>query len=987
MSICRSEASAPARPQRCGPGGHRPGRLRSRGLLALVAAGVVVIPLAGLVPAADAGEGDGSLTVRVVRDVNGNGTHEPRTELGVEGIGVQVTDGLGGLATGVTSPDGTVVIDLDPLSGGRYRVQTAIPPQLPYLQQTLVSLASVPDRLAPATSFVDVSDGAEVTHTVGIWDPADFVDVDARYITTQQPRNWNGLPSLDPALHTFPLGQRDSGGVTTEATWSQLGSTYGLAYDRTGRTVYIGALAKRHSGYGPGGGGAIYSFDVDSGEIDVFATVPDAAPTAHGGDIGVDAPFADVPGKESLGDVELAPDGQSVVAVALASKSLYRFPLDGGEPEVTPIPAPAGISDPDDWRPFALGVANGKLYVGGVQSAQTSGGPDALRVTVYQVDGTGFVPVLDGQLGGVQRGWVIGGPRRDTRTHWHPWTDNPGAGDGSQINGDRRLVVYPQPLLTDIEFDNAGSMLLGFRDRTSDQVGYRDTQYWTSNMSGGDLVKACGPVDGPWTIEYESDSPLCASNTAADPERDGGQDGGVREFYIGEFLRTSHQETALGGLRVNKSAGDAASTSMDPVGRINTGGVGWFDQLTGIGPGNEPVEERGLTLTAGANSYGKGNGLGDLELIVAQPPVQLGDRVWFDTDRDGAQDANEPPISGATVELVAEDGTVVATTTTDENGDYYFNESDGLEPDTSYQVRFDWSTGTIFGEPVPQGSAYTTPLAAGDSPEGPTTVDSNVIPTEQPTIGLTPVESLVPGEVNHDYDAGINPPVPGYELVKTADPGQGAAVAPGSPIRYTITGTNTGQTVLDPVRITDDLSDVLDDADLSGPITLRVLDADGDVVSDRTVPLNVDRDEDGTPDGFAVDDVVLQIGERVVVSYEVRVRPSGAGDGAIDNGATSSAQPPSPVPPGPCCQVPPPEPITTETARTSQTVLVEEPAPPAKPAEPAPPPPSKNSAPAEQPEKGLAVTGVQIAGPLAVAALLVAAGAVAVAATRRRSTR
>lgn len=964
-------------------------RLRSRVLPILVAAGTL-IPLAAFVPTASAGEGDGTLTVQVVRDADGNGTYESRTEPGVAGIGVQVSDGLGGVSTGVTGTDGTVPIDLDPLAGGRYRVQTSIPPELPYLQQTLVSLGSTPDRLAPATSFVDVSDGAEVTHTVGVWDPADFVDADARYITTQQPRTWNGLPSLEPALVTFPLGQRgtDGAGLTTEATWSEIGSTYGLAYDRTGRNVYIGALAKRHSGYGPGGGGAIYEFDVDSGSLNVFATVPDAAPTAHR-DIEMDTPFADVSGKESLGDVELSPDGQSVLTVALASKGLYRFPLDGGEPEVTPIPAPEGISDPDDWRPFALGVANGKLYVGGVQSAQTSNNLDDLKVTVYQVDGTDFVPVLDGTLGGVQRGYAAGGGPLDLRNHWHPWTNDPRGAEGSGTS----LIIYPQPLLTDIEFDNAGSMLLGFRDRTSDQVGYRDGDgAYTYHVSGGDLVKACGPVDGPWTVEYESDSPLCVSNTTSEVATDGGQDPAVREFYIGDFIGTYHQETGLGGLRVNKSAGDVASTTMDPAGRVNVNGIGWYDQLTGEGPGTAPEEERGLILTHDYNtSFGKGNGLGDLELIVAQAPVQIGDRVWFDTDRDGAQDANEPPIGGATVELVAENGTVVATTTTDENGDYYFNESDGLEPGTSYQVRFDWSTGTIFGEPIPQGSAYTSPLAEGDSPEGSTTVDSNAVVTdEDPAVGLTSVEPLVPGEVNHDYDAGINPPVPGYEFGKTADPGQGGVVVPGSPIRYTLTGTNTGQTVLDPVVISDDLSAVLDDAELSGPITLRVLGSDGGEVSSRPVALNTDADGDGTPDGFTVDDVVLQVGGRAVVTYEVRVRQGTSGDGAISNGATSTAQPPSPVPPGPCCQVPPPDPIGTDMVSVSQTV--EHAAPPAKPAEPAPAPPEKKPAPPAkpapaEPEPDLAATGAQIAAPAALALLLVGAGAVTVALARRRPNR
>ncbi|HEX2298819.1 MAG TPA: SdrD B-like domain-containing protein, partial [Pseudonocardiaceae bacterium] len=671
--------------------------------LLLVAA---LAPLAVGAGSAVAGSGDGSLTVFVVRDVNGNGSHEPRTEVGVEGIGVEVTDGIGGISQAVTGPDGKAAVDLSPLTGGRYRVRTATPLLTkPYLQQTLVSLSSVGGRLAPATSFVDVGNGAEVTQTVGLWDPSDYVGPGARYVTTEQPRRWNGGPSPQPALVTFALGQRNTGGITTEATWDELGATYGLAFDRATRTVYVGALAKRHSGYGPGGGGAIYAYDVDTGALTPFGAVPDAAPTAHGADIGQDAEFSDVPGKEGLGDLELSPDGRSLFAVGLRARSLYRFPLDGGSPQVVRIPAPEGISDPEDWRPFALGTGNGKLYVGGVDSAQTSADPDDLAVTVYEATNAAttpllqavrFTPVLQGTIGGVLRGDVLdrGPERKDARTHWHPWSRDP-AQDPDAIppfsNG--VLIIYPQPVLTDIEFDNEGSMLLGFRDRTSDQVG-GDVN---TTMSGGDLVKACGPVDGPWTIEYESDSPRCASN--ANPALDGNQKGSPHEFYIGEFLGAGHQETALGGLRVNKAAGDVASTSMDPAGRISTNGVGWYSQLTGQGPGNDPVEQNGLTLVSGATGFGKGNGLGDLELIVDQAPVQIGNYVWFDTDRDGAQDANEPPIEGVTVRLLGADGAELATTTTDAQGEYYFNQSEGLGPDTRYQVEFDWSTGTIFGEP------------------------------------------------------------------------------------------------------------------------------------------------------------------------------------------------------------------------------------------------------------------------------------------------
>ncbi|MCW5951210.1 MAG: carboxypeptidase regulatory-like domain-containing protein [Propionibacteriaceae bacterium] len=61
----------------------------------------------------------------------------------------------------------------------------------------------------------------------------------------------------------------------------------------------------------------------------------------------------------------------------------------------------------------------------------------------------------------------------------------------------------------------------------------------------------------------------------------------------------------------------------------------------------------------------------------------IGDLVWIDANDNGVQDEGEEPLAGVTVDLLV-DGAVVATTTTDENGRYVF---DNL-PAGTYQVRF-----------------------------------------------------------------------------------------------------------------------------------------------------------------------------------------------------------------------------------------------------------------------------------------------------------
>ena len=67
----------------------------------------------------------------------------------------------------------------------------------------------------------------------------------------------------------------------------------------------------------------------------------------------------------------------------------------------------------------------------------------------------------------------------------------------------------------------------------------------------------------------------------------------------------------------------------------------------------------------------------------------LGDYVWLDTDSDGVQDPEEDQISGVVVKLLDENGNILETTTTDEQGYYLF---DSLRPGT-YIVEFDAPAG------------------------------------------------------------------------------------------------------------------------------------------------------------------------------------------------------------------------------------------------------------------------------------------------------
>ena len=141
--------------------------------------------------------------------------------------------------------------------------------------------------------------------------------------------------------------------------------------------------------------------------------------------------------------------------------------------------------------------------------------------------------------------------------------------------------------------------------------------------------------------------------------------------------------------------------------------------------GQTPV----ITLEAGQNDMTWDAGIHNATL----PTGALGNQVWYDYNNDGIQDPGEPGVAGVTVVLYDDMGNVLATTVTDANGNYVFNNL----PAGDYQIGF---------ENLPQDYVFVTPGAGTDS-----TLDSDV----SPGTGLTGIIPLANGEVNLTVDAGI----------------------------------------------------------------------------------------------------------------------------------------------------------------------------------------------------------------------------------------
>ena len=114
-------------------------------------------------------------------------------------------------------------------------------------------------------------------------------------------------------------------------------------------------------------------------------------------------------------------------------------------------------------------------------------------------------------------------------------------------------------------------------------------------------------------------------------------------------------------------------------------------------------------------------------------PVSLGNRVWFDSDVDGIQDAGESGVSGVTVALYTINGTLVVTQTTDTNGEYLFTD---LVPGEYY---------VVFSN-LPANRSFTRLDQGSDD-----AADSDANPTD----GRTGIVRLNSGDNNLTVDAGI----------------------------------------------------------------------------------------------------------------------------------------------------------------------------------------------------------------------------------------
>ncbi len=742
----------------------------------------------------------------VFRDYNSNGkidtTASSYKEIGQIGVTVKVYNASG-------AEVGTATTD----KNGKYTIAGVSGP-------LRVEFSNLPNLDFPSFSggtSVQFVNGGATNINFGTNIPGDYCQANPNIVTVCF-ASQDLAPGTDKVMIKFPLnytldpdgnanGTTTQGGTYGQVIYTptrpdpsgigmvnQVGSTWGVAYDKISKKLYTSTYIRRGTRLGPTEStGAIYVITdvVNASTPALFVDLntvfganttganphPFSTTSWNGGNW--DLNTLDKVGKVGFGDIEMSKDGTKLYAVNLADKRLYEIPTSGplnsttikrydipttGLPVVKDAAGTAGVANSVDVRPFALGFdKSGNLFVGAVHTCESiSAGVDAnpnpasyqMTGYVWKFSNGAFTLVLNESLrfdrdnsGSYTTFDNVNASASNTYNYdWEPWSNVDNYGN-------------QQPMLTDIDFTD-DKMILGFRDRGADQSF--GPNGGGGFQSSGDIYMAClqGSI---WKFEQAGGCGGLQSTRGTNKQGPGG----------GEFFEDTQGDGVLnggnGGIAILQGYG-VISTSTDAVVRKTNGtfldnvaaaGVQMYDFTSGNYKGGYDVYYKGNSQ---ASSYAKASGVGDVEILCNVAPLEIGNRIWNDKDKDGIQDADEVGIGNVRVELY-DGNTLVGTTLTDATGNWYFNESNvpdgstdagtqlGVQPNKNYSIRIgntDWSGGNGIGD---LANLQLTNANANSSGLQDVSDSDALIINSIPTITYTTGDY---GQNNHTLDMGFS---------------------------------------------------------------------------------------------------------------------------------------------------------------------------------------------------------------------------------------
>jgi hypothetical protein len=742
----------------------------------------------------------------------------------VANVAVKAYDANGILVgTATSAQDGTYTLSLSSAHAGTVRVEFETP----------AGYQSAPVTSATGSlSSIQFVEAGSTNVNYGVFDPALHCQLMLAHVCMNQgPMNFDpgarvvGIsPFSPPTVQKFgvPVAADQSGAlITSVSAKTAVGATWGLGYQRQQGLLWNAAFIRRHALLGPEGIGGVYvhdrsgnlraSFDLEALGLDLRPTTTVSGLNAAYGDAQGNVVYGadqrdirsvitqttsvtgvtynprgntlqsrDIPGflgvgMAGIGDLDVTDDGQHLWVTNLNQRSVHRLQIGGG---ATPtLSAQLGwnlddahtcVNNTGPLRPFGMDPQpDGTIVVAAVctnEAADANTKPLPGDGLILSLNPTSTGAAAWATLTTVSFGYAHNYDYCDKGVYtctWKAWSNDWSklAVVASNLNSegkDTGQYWWTQPMIVNVQTLPDGSFVLGISDRMSYQGGNANYAPVDAGVPGdmttwvaGDTLLLCKSGTG-WLQESGGQ---CEGDTSYVSSR-------TDEFFYDEF---GHPETTIGGLAY--ANGQIVVSAMDPADYF-LGGVRWLSATNGDQTNALNLTKKATNINDG---FGKAAGVGDVEAICDEAPLQIGNRVWYDLNNNGFQDPDEPPVVGVTVTLYnVSTSTVVGTAITNDAGEYYFTSGfidndltdafgGGLEADTPYQVRLAAPADCNTGAPL---DGFDLTIQDATTSAGP----NDWIDSDAYSSGTTPcvydiatvnVEPMPVSTVNHTYDIGF----------------------------------------------------------------------------------------------------------------------------------------------------------------------------------------------------------------------------------------
>lgn len=439
-----------------------------------------------------------------------------------------------------------------------------------------------------------------------------------------------------PTLVKLPFNFNSVSPMSKVGMQNQTGSVWGVAWNQSKQVLYSSAFVKYGTPLGAGGTSGIYISNPKLGTTNLFVDLKNFG--IQTGDLSavnpLDCNYSQYVGKAGLGDLDISDDDQYLYVSNLYNKSLLIIPTNQPSPaNILEIKIPDPGCNGGDYAVGAIEYHNHHLYVGVTCTAETSKNQNDCYFHIYEFNLLTRTFNLIFSTPFAKEYWLKDPKNETPLSQW----------------------------LTNIAFVDDDFMVLGIADRTGHT--FCDDVYPLTRQNG-DILMLWRDASG-WHLENAGVAGPRIGNGAGHFEGPGNGEFFGDDFWtIGPGL---HPETSFGSVAILKGIQEVISTVFDPIFESFSGGLHKYSTLNG-------KKKSAIQLyNQSSSTYGKSSGLGDLAIACPPLPIEIGDFVWQDENKNGIQDPDEKPIKGKQLSLYDRQCKLIGTTLTDNSGHYLFN--------------------------------------------------------------------------------------------------------------------------------------------------------------------------------------------------------------------------------------------------------------------------------------------------------------------------